>query len=361
MPDVASYVQAMGAELLQGLAELSQEGTAQTVWNVTDKGAVFGSRAQPLSQIRKILVDSGQVYVYDGNVVMAKTSSHDGKYLVPIMVGDRLLRPATSHLSALFHCGVGRKDDTITYQVPSNIASEVLNNVTTRDELPRIKCYRRIPTFNQHFQLYGPGYAAQDEMLVHGENIVPIMVVPPVADRAINRLPSGLKTSLQDFCFDSDADLVNAVAMLLTGVLVNHFIESPKPIFVVSGNQRGLGKTLFSNTAGLILDGKTPPLIHHTDDEDEFGKRLGAKIKPGAPFSVLFFDNRKSAIGGGLLESLALASRVSVRLLGHNEDIGRPNDFIWLFTANNARATPDAVDRATLIRMRYEGDPKTRF
>ena len=93
----------------------------------------------------------------------------------------------------------------------------------------------------------------------------------------------------------------------------------------------------------------------------EFAKRLGSKIKPSSPFSVLFFDNRKASIGGGLLESLALAPRVSVRRLGHNEDISRVNDFVWMFTANNARATTDMTSRSVITHLRYEGDPRARF
>src|SRR5262249_28264798 len=71
--------------------------------------------------------------------------------------------------------------------------------------------------------------------------------------------------------------------------------------------------------------------------------------------------NRKGRIGGSLLESLALAPRVSVRRLGHNEEISRANDFLWIFTANHARSTTDMTARAHLIQLWYEGDPRRRF
>src|SRR5262249_46240130 len=97
------------------------------------------------------------------------------------------------------------------------------------------------------------------------------------------------------------------------------------------------------------------------DDEDELGKRLGAKLKIGRPYSILLFDNQKGYIGGRLVESQVLAERVSVRQLGLNEDITRKNDFLWIFTANNAKVSTDMTSRAVRIRLHYEGDPRQRF
>jgi hypothetical protein len=37
------------------------------------------------------------------------------------------------------------------------------------------------------------------------------------------------------------------------------------------------------------------------------------------------------------------------------------NDFLWIFTANNARATTDMTSRSIIIHLRYEGDPRVRF
>ncbi len=147
------------------------------------------------------------------------------------------------------------------------------------------------------------------------------MWTPPADATPLERLPPGLRRLLRDFCFDTPSDLANVVGLLLTGILVNQFVAAGKPVAIFNGNQKGLGKTLLAVVLGIVLDGLEPPLLHHTDDEDELAKRLGARIKPGAPYSLLFFDNRKGCIGGSLLESQALAPFVSVRRLGHNDDI----------------------------------------
>ena len=77
--------------------------------------------------------------------------------------------------------------------------------------------------------------------------------------------------------------------------------------------------------------------------------------------SLLFFDNRKGTIGGQLLESLVLSPRIALRLLKTSEEIDRPNDYLWVFTANDARATPDITSRAVVINLRYEGDTNAPF
>jgi hypothetical protein len=349
----------LAGHLLGGLAALAGDAS-QTVWNVSDR-TIIGNRNLPLNQIRKVLVESKRVFLYDGNVVFEQHSTADGDSLVPLMLGDKLTPGAPAHLSNLFHCAVPGKAEPVTYQVPGKVISEVLHSEPTREQLPRIELYSRRPVFDKDFELHGPGFSAAAGILVHGEPAEPLLHTPPAAERALDRLPPGLKQVFEDFCFDTDADLVNALSVLLTGVLVNNFVDDGKPLFIHNGNQKGIGKTLLAQCYGLILDGTAGEPIQHSEDEDEMAKRLGARIKQGSPCSLLLFDNRRGTIGGGLLESLALAPRISVRRLGYNEDISRPNDLVWVFTANHARATPDITSRAVIVQLRYEGDPRVRF
>src|SRR5262249_12112386 len=211
---------------------------------------------------------------------------------------DQLARAAPSHLAELFHCAIQRKDGRVTYQPPTKVLSEVLNSGSSHDQLPRIAWYPRRPLFNRNFQLCETGYDASEQILVHADPITPVPWEPPTGVPAIERLPPHLRNLLKDFCFDSDVDLVNTVGLLLTGVLTNHVAEAGNPAAVIDGNQRGVGKTLLALVLGIVLDGVVPPLLHHTDDEDELGKRLGAKLKIGRPYSILLFDNQKGYIGG---------------------------------------------------------------
>ena len=94
--------------------------------------------------------------------------------------------------------------------------------------------------------------------------------MPPVVKgkSSIDRLPPYLKRLLQDYCFAADADLENTLAMLLTGLLGNHFITNPKPVGLVDGNQQEIGKTLLCQVIGQVLDGKEPERIPLVRDEE---------------------------------------------------------------------------------------------
>jgi len=359
MATTSSYVQAHASNLLHGLGNMSPS-TATPIHNCSDK-VILGNRGQVLDSIGQVLIESELVYIHDGNIVYEQRSQLDGNRLLPLLIGERVLPSAPSQLATLVYGVMAGKETEVTYQIPAKIIGEVFSNTTTRDRLPRIRLYSRRPVFDVNFSLLNAGYTADSGTLIHSNPIAPILWAPSQAERAIDRLPPALRGLYQDFAFKSDADLINALAMLLTGLLMNHFVDAGKPAFVLNGNQRGIGKSLTGVVTGIVLDGEEPPLTHYTDDEDELGKRLGAKIKPGKPHSVLFFDNRKGNIGGSLLESMALAPRVSVRMLGHNEDISRINDFIWLFTANNAKATADMTVRSVVVEFFFEGDPRGRF
>jgi hypothetical protein len=351
-----NHVQAHAALLQEGLSGLADDGTP-VLWGVTDR-VVLGGRPLAVKQAGDVLVESGRVFLFDGDVVFEQRSEADGRRLVPLTQGDRPLGTAPAHLANLFHCAVMGKGGMVTYQPPAKFVAEVLNNAGVRDRLPRIDCYSRRPLFNAAWQLLQPGYHPADRALVHGAPVAPSLWEPPAAERPVDRLPPGLRGLLKDFCFDGPADVANTVAVLLTGVVVNLLVSAGKPIFVIGGNQRGLGKSLLARVIGIVLDGAEPPLVHFTEDQDELAKRLGAKIKPGSRATMLFFDNCRGGLGGSLLESLALAPRVSVRMLGHNEDISHINDLIWVFTANNARATADMTARALLLRLHHDGDPR---
>ena len=74
--------------------------------------------------------------------------------------------------------------------------------------------------------------------------------------------------------------------MLLTGLLINHFVDDPHPGGIVDANQPGTGKTLLVQVIGRILDGAEPPRISLVRDE-ELEKRLCAQLRSSTHEPVL--------------------------------------------------------------------------
>jgi hypothetical protein len=151
---------------------------------------------------------------------------------------------------------------------------------------------------------------------------------------------------LQNFCFKSDADMVNAVGTLLTGLLVALFVRSGKAVNLLDGNQPGIGKTLLARVAGIVLDGEDPDLIRFTTDDDELSKCICATLR-AKPNSIVLIDNAKLRAGGeinsAVLEANSTAPQISLRILGHSVNYRRPNDLLWFITMNGTKASSDLV------------------
>jgi hypothetical protein len=175
-------------------------------------------------------------------------------------------------------------------------------------------------------------------------------------------LPPRLRTLLAGFCFRADADNVNAVGALLTGLLANHFLTTSKALVLMDGNQPGIGKTWLARSLGIILDGAEPDILHYTPDDEELAKRICATLK--ARSQTLVIDNAKvkanTAISSPVLESNSMAAQISLRILGQSTNMTRPNDLLWVVTMNDTKTSPDLVSRGLPIRLYFEGNPGER-
>lgn len=180
---------------------------------------------------------------------------------------------------------------------------------------------------------------------------------------SLNRLPPHLRELLREFCFSTPADLVNFLAFLLTGVLVNHFVSRGKPLALIDGNQPGVGKTLLGQITSWLFSGAAANLIHYTRDDEELAKRLGAEIQDRSQ-SVILIDNAKTvagqAISSPVLEANVLAPKINIRRLGKSELIERENSLLWALTSNQTQVSQDLITRALPIRLEYEGNPGRR-
>src|SRR5262249_23984266 len=147
-------------------------------------------------------------------------------------------------------------------------------------------------------------------------------------------------------------------ALLLTGFLINLFVDDPHPMGLVDGNQPSLGKTLLIQAIGRVLDGFEPPRIPLVRDE-ELEKKLCAQLRDGQS-SIFLLDNARTRIESALIEQNVLSPLLCFRLLGGNTTISRPNIYLWVVTSNVTSVTEDIIPRGLPIRLFHEGDPNNR-
>ena len=162
---------------------------------------------------------------------------------------------------------------------------------------------------------------------------------------------------LQDFCFKSPADRTNYIGVLLTSVLIPHFIGA-KPAALFNGNQPGLGKSILAQVIGILRDGHPTETASYNPNDEEFEKRLGSIVRRGV--TTIIIDNakgqgRKPRIESACLERSVTDAILSFRLLGKSQEIRAENSHIFCITANTPDVSPDLVSRSVVINLEHEG------
>ncbi len=362
-----------GRDLAQRLRDACQEvaqaplpGTAAlpVVTGLTP-ACVF---AEPLENVRarvtQLLADSLKVFVMN-EAIAFESIVGEARRMSSLARSGTVEPSAAAIMANLFiceHSEPGR--DPVQFAPPRQFVALLLNSTSVREALPSIKVYATRPVFDDEFNLLGTGWHPDPGVMVHGPDVEPILHAPPcTGGPVLDRLPPRLRALLANFCFRSPADVVAAVAAMLTGLLANLLVAVGKALVLIDGNQPGLGKTLLARIVGIILDGIDPRPIHFTLDDEELAKRLCATIRDGSA-SVVLVDNAKLRAGGVVsspaLEANSMAPQVSLRILGQSANFTRPNDLTWFVTMNDTKASPDLVSRGMPVRLHFEGDPRHR-
>lgn len=305
-----------------------------------------------------------RVFIYGSATVLEVAAGREEPGLATLVQACDVTRSAPALLANIVLCRLEREDaPPVEFPLPSSALATLLHSEEVRGGLPRIELYARRPVYSRAYVLLGPGYHPAERVLVHGARVEPDTAPLPAGPTALDCLPPRLRTLLSGFCFASPADLANAVGLLVTGLLVNLFVEKGKPVALVDGNQPGVGKSLLILVLGIVLDGRVPQLIHYTANEEELQKRICATLRSGEQ-SVLLIDNAKddngSAVSSQTLEAKSVAPQISLRILGTSTNFVRPNDVLWAITMNCTRVSPDLVSRGLPVRLQHDGRPEDR-
>jgi hypothetical protein len=375
MPATTHSKQSRGKALADRLYQGCKQAQNALLPGARDVGVIVGltpncTAEVPLENVlvvgEKLLVQSERIYRYGNNVVM-EIGGPGEQRLLALATGSKVESWAAAQLANIFVCEHKQSFPpftTIQFVPPLKFVTTLIHREPTRAALPLIKLYALRPIFDDDFVLRGPGWHAGVGILVHGIGVEPAVLDDvDLTAPAIDRLPPHLYQLLRDFSFKEAADLANAIAVLITGVIVWHFITAGKPVVLHDGNQPGLGKTLLVRVIGVVLDGIDPRLIRYTADEEELQKQICAILRGNSQSQVLI-DNAKlkaeTAVHSPVIEANSVAAEVSLRILGKSENYTRPNDLLWHLTMNATKASSDLISRGVPIRQWYEGKPEDR-
>lgn len=193
-----------------------------------------------------------------------------------------------------------------------------------------------------------PGYDRQTGLIFRPSVAFPAVPESPTKEEAADALVA-LVDVLADFPMFEDADRSAWVSMVLS-MIGRSCVDGYVPLFAVTANIRGAGKSLLVDAATLIAYGRRAARKAFTRDDDEMRKTITA-VAIGAVPSVLF-DNLDIQLGGAALDAAITSSTWSDRVLGQSRMTGDlPMRTVWSATGNNMAFGSDVGRRVLPIRL----------
>ncbi|MEM7473714.1 MAG: hypothetical protein AAF483_01895 [Planctomycetota bacterium] len=194
--------------------------------------------------------------------------------------------------------------------------------------------------------LQEPGWDACGLLFKPSMKFAPIPDKPSRADaEAAAKI---MLNAVADFPFVANADESAWLAMLLSKV-GRPCIKGHVPLFIVTANVPGAGKTLLVDVASIIAYGHDSARTAYVADDNEMRKRITSIVMEGAP--AILMDNVDQPIGGASLDAVLTAERWKDRELQTNRTIDLPVRTVWSATGNNLRFRSDVARRVVPIRL----------
>src|SRR5262249_20571338 len=159
---------------------------------------------------------------------------------------------------------------------------------------------------------------------------------------------------LVDFPFaDGEAERSNTVALYLLP-FVRSMILGPTPLHLIEKPTPGTGASLLVEIMARIVTGRPTEPITEGRDEDEWRKRLTARLRSSPPF--IFIDNVRRRLDSAQLAAALTTTVWRDRVLGSSEEVGIPNRSVWVATGNNPSLSNELARRTVRIRLDAKRD-----
>jgi hypothetical protein len=242
-------------------------------------------------------------------------------------------------------------------QYPSRPPKPVADHMVASPHppLPRLRRLTRVPVFDRDGHLVSRvGFDERSGMFLAPKGLQDIRVAHTPTAKEIQRAGTVIVDELLgDFDFVSDADTVNAVALLLLP-FVREMIVGPTPLHLITKPKPGSGGTLLAEALLYPALGQQPPMQTLPADEAEIQRRITAALATGP--AAIVFDNIKT---GMVLDSAQLAGALTMaewqdRVIRTSYLATLPISNTWVATGNNVSVSDEIARRTLPIRL----DPK---
>ncbi len=182
--------------------------------------------------------------------------------------------------------------------------------------LPVLDAIITAPTFAPDGSLHAtPGYHPPSRTWYAPRDgfVVPPVPPDPTPDDVARARALITDDLLGDFPLVGEADRAHAVALLLLP-FVRGLIDGPTPLHLIDKPSPGTGGSLMADMLAFPALGRPTPVLTEGQAEDEWRKRLTARLRNGAP--VLLLDNVRRRLDSAALASAITSQVWEDRLLG---------------------------------------------
>ncbi|WP_437731282.1 hypothetical protein [Sorangium sp. So ce1335] len=256
-----------------------------------------------------------------------------------LTVAARWVRPSTDRETG---------ETTMTPAHPPDWSVRAVSERGEWEGMPRLTAITECPVLRHDGSLIEvPGYDARSGILHAPSLDFPAIPHRPTREHA-RAAADRLLDVVSDFPFETEVHRAAWLASLLTP-LARFAFAGPAPMFVISGNVRGVGKTLLARLVGEIVTGRPMATMAQVDNEEEERKRITCIALEGDP--LVLVDNITRPLGSGTLDKALTDVVWGERLLGSNTRPQLPMLATWYGTGNNVAFRGDTARRCCVIRI----------
>ena len=237
--------------------------------------------------------------------------------------------------------------------VPAYPPPVLLKNLlaTPDPALPVLAGIVTAPVFGRDGTLLtAPGYHPATRLLYQPARG---FTLPPVAERPTPEQIAAARSLLLDdllgdFPFVGEAERAHVLALLLLS-FVRPLIAGPTPLHLIEKPAPGTGATLLVDAISIVATGTSASVMVEGRDEDEWRKRLTAKLRT-IP-ALLLIDNLRRRLDSSAVAAALTAPYWEDRVLGASEMTRFPIRCVWIATGNNPQFSNEIARRMVRIRL----------
>ena len=292
--------------------------------------------------------DPPQVFRHGSLAARIETDDH-GYPIIREMTEHRMRHRLARVASWYAIKGKGKNRAETPTKPPIDVVRDVL--ATPDFPLPVLSHIVEAPIFASDGTLQTePGYhpRTQNYYAPAAGFVIPCVPEQPSASEVKRARELITEDLLGDFPFTSEAEKAHAVGLFLLSFARN-LIDGPTPLHLIEKPTAGTGASLLIDVLSRVATGHTAPVMTEARDEDEWRKRITAKLRGGP--SIILIDNVSRRLDSAAL-SAAITSLVwTDRILGYSEDARIPVRCAWVATGNNPIVSSEIARRIIRIRL----------